>query len=150
MNDNLPELRDIHLPEGISWWPPAYGWFVILAVIIGGYFLYKLIKLWRIKSRKLYALHILKTLDKKEIIESSIKISELLRRICVYMYPEAVSLEGEKWINFLKKSGKSKLSDKAADLLRNAPYVNPQKNNYNAIDLEDLSEFSRQWIGENL
>ena len=34
MNDNLPELRDIHLPEGISAFPPAYGWYVITIAII--------------------------------------------------------------------------------------------------------------------
>ena len=30
MEQNLPELRDIHLPEGVSAFPPAYGWWVIL------------------------------------------------------------------------------------------------------------------------
>ena len=34
MQDNLPELRDIHLPESIPAFPPAYGWWVILAGII--------------------------------------------------------------------------------------------------------------------
>jgi hypothetical protein len=25
-------LRDIHLPEPISWWPLAYGWWILLGV----------------------------------------------------------------------------------------------------------------------
>ena len=34
MEQNLPELRDIHLPEGVSAFPPAYGWWVILGGIL--------------------------------------------------------------------------------------------------------------------
>ena len=34
LDNNLPELRDIHLPDGVSAFPPAYGWWVILATII--------------------------------------------------------------------------------------------------------------------
>lgn len=30
--DNLPELRDIHVPDGVSAFPPAYGWWVVWPV----------------------------------------------------------------------------------------------------------------------
>ena len=31
-------LRDLHLPEGIGWWPLAPGWWVVIAlVMIGGF-----------------------------------------------------------------------------------------------------------------
>lgn len=27
-------LRDIHLPEAVSWWPPAIGWWILLVLIL--------------------------------------------------------------------------------------------------------------------
>lgn len=32
--DQLKQLKDIHLPESISWWPPAVGWWVLLLLVI--------------------------------------------------------------------------------------------------------------------
>ena len=32
---DLP-LRDIHLPDAVSWWPPAPGWWIIAAVLLLG------------------------------------------------------------------------------------------------------------------
>jgi hypothetical protein len=32
--DPLSELRDIHLPSAISWWPPAIGWWIVLLIFI--------------------------------------------------------------------------------------------------------------------
>jgi len=28
------QLRDVHLPEAISWWPLAWGWWALLAIIL--------------------------------------------------------------------------------------------------------------------
>ena len=103
MNDNLPELRDIHIPDGVSMWPPAYGWFVIAGSLFFVFMMYKIYKSWQLKSRKKYALRFLSALDETQIITSAVKISELLRRICIYRYPEAVSLKGGSWFDFLQK-----------------------------------------------
>ncbi len=31
--DPLVELRDIHLPAAVSWWPPAVGWWLLLLLL---------------------------------------------------------------------------------------------------------------------
>lgn len=151
MPDNLPELRDIHLPEGVSAFPPAYGWFVIAAVLISLFFLGKIIKLARQKSKKLYALRLLGRLPLDKYLAAAVGMSEILRRICVYKYPSAASLSGQDWIEFLNAHSKTKMTKKTADLLLNAPYM-PEtgEKDFSVADALKLKEFCKKWIGENL
>lgn len=148
--DNLPELRDIHIPEGVSVFPPAYGWLVILGAIIAAFVLVELILFIRRKSKKLYALRLLKNIDAQNNILSAVQMSELLRRICVYKYKEAVTLFGQSWINFLNEHAKHKISGKTARLLLDAPYVSIDTQTYGIEDLNNLRDFCQKWIGENL
>lgn len=150
MPDNLPELRDIHLPDGVSAFPPAYGWGVILATLLGLIILYHLIKLARQKSKKLYALHLLNNITCNNSLKSAAAMSEILRRICVYKYPAAASLSGQEWIDFLNNHSKTKLNNKTADLLLNAPYVPEKSGKFATADVVCLRLFCQKWIGENL
>ncbi len=150
MSDNLPELRDIHIPQDVSNFPLGYGWLVLLCTILGGIILYKLIRIAIIKSRKLYALRLLKNIPLANIQKSASNMSEILRRICVYKYPEALVLSGNDWIAFVNSKSKAKLDGKTAELLANAPYMPKNSTTYNVEDLAKLKSFCIKWIGENL
>ena len=149
MDSNLPDLRDIHLPsEAVSIWPLAYGWWVILLVIVSILLLFWLVMFLRRKSKKLYALKILSSLHNNNR-NSIIKMSEILRRICVYKYPQATSLFGQQWIDFLNIHCSQKISGAVADLLISAPYMKTTSV-INAQDITKLRDFCASWIGENL
>jgi len=150
MNNNLPELRDIHIPDGVSVFPLAYGWYVIMAVIVLIFVAYRVYHIWRRRSRKIYALKLLSELNDNDVILSAVKVSELLRRICLYRYPDAVVLHGKPWLSFLSSHTKSKLSIRAGELLLNAPYIKISDNNFSVDDFVNLKVFARSWIGENL
>ncbi len=47
----LQQLRDIHLPADPSWWPPAFGWWLILALLLGGIG-WLVISAWRAHRRR--------------------------------------------------------------------------------------------------
>lgn len=89
MEQNLPELRDIHLPEGVSAFPPAYGWWVILGGILLLLLLTELFLIVRRKSKKRYALYLLAHVRQENAVAAALQMSEILRRICVYKYKEA-------------------------------------------------------------
>ena len=150
MNDSLPELRDIHLPDGVSIFPPAYGWYILILAAIVCFLLIKLYYLLRRKNRKHYALKMLSELNRQDIIFSVTQISELLRRICVYRYPQAVALSGQRWLDFIQQHGHEKLSEQNKILLLNAPYMKNDSQKYNIQNLDDIITFARSWVGENL
>ncbi len=150
MPDNLPELRDIHLPDGVSAFPPAYGWWIILATIIALVTLVYMISIIRRKSKKLYALHLLQNIYCNNTIASAVEMSGLLRRICIFKYKEAITLSGTNWINFLNSKTKKPLADKTAELLLNAPYIPQNSKGFAQSDVIALRQFCKNWIGENL
>ena len=150
MQDNLPELRDIHLPlTEISFFPPAWGWWVMLAVLATLGVAVWLIRTALRKSKKRYALRLLENARRPDPA-SAVKMSQILRRICVYKYKSAAALFGIDWIEFLNRHSKVKISGKAARLLLDAPYMNAASKSYDSSDIADLYRFCRSWIGENL
>ncbi len=148
--DNLPELRDIHLPDGVSAFPPAYGWWVVLAGILIAVLLVYLVLLLRRKSKKLYALYLLNKIPTNDALTAGIAISAILRRICVFKYKEAAVLSGEAWLKFLNSKSKHKLSGEAAELLLVAPYVRNGSQQFTPEDAQRLKKLCRDWIGANL
>ena len=148
--DNLPNLRDIHIPDGVSAFPPAYGWWVMLLALLlmGG--VYQFIKIYRHRSKKLYALRLLNNIRYDNVVENAKAMSELLRRICVLKYPQASTIFGQKWIDFLNAHNSKTLDAKTSDLLVDAPYMPFSTTKYNMDDAESLRRFCQQWIGENL
>lgn len=150
MEQNLPELRDIHLPDGVSAFPPAYGWWVILGTILAVFLMAELIIFLRKKSKKLYALRLIKHVHNQNVVASALQMSEILRRICVYKYNSAATLFGKEWIEFLNRHSKVKLEGKAARLLVDAPYISQDTKTYGPDDVLALQAFCKSWIGENL
>ena len=148
--DNLPEIRDIHIPEGVSLFPIAYGWWFILLGLIGAIILIKLIALTIRTSKKIYALKQLKNINTDKPVVAAIKFSELLRRICHFKFKDASALYGEDWIKFLNDHTSHKIADDCAKLLIYAPFMNIDDKSYSSQTAEKLKTFCKYWIGANL
>lgn len=148
--DNLPELRDIHLPEvGILAFPPAYGWWVLLGLFLATLAIYELVLLFLRKSKKRYALKLLDEYPQNSI-NAAVQMSELLRRVCVLKYKDAVSFYGEEWIDFLNQHSFQKMDKKTSKLILDAPYIRADSAAYTSDDIAELHSFCKSWIGENL
>jgi hypothetical protein len=146
MEPNLP-LRDIHLPDPISWWPPAPGWWLLLFGVPT--LLILLVWLWRFLRRKTVKKLALAELE--SIAESDADAREkvqqlaiLMRRIALSVYPreQVASLVGEQWLAFLDGPlGKNSFSEGAGRLFIEAPYRREVR-----ADLDALLVLCREWI----
>lgn len=150
MNDNLPELRDIHLPQGVSPFPIAFGWWLALAAVILLFLIIQFAFYLRRYSKSRYALKLLQNISIQNAVYAAEQMSEILRRICVFKYKDATTLLGKDWLEFLNKHSKQELHGRPAELLLNAPYIPQDSTNYTAEDAKVLQEYCQKWIGDNL
>ncbi len=157
LNEQTLELRDIHLPEPISWWPIAPGWWMIAASVI-------LLVIVFFISRKIYLSRRLRreisaelvnikqqfqtTQDKSQLAKS---LSVLLRRACITYYPaeHIAGLTGNDWLLYLdttmaSSAGDKKFQSDIGQALLDAPYL-PQDTELD-YDAQALIQLCQSWL----
>ncbi|PCJ45992.1 MAG: hypothetical protein COA74_14645 [Gammaproteobacteria bacterium] len=149
----LQNLRDIHLPDSVSFWPPAPGWW-ILAFLVLSLICWLIWKVWekyqqkhllRLSMAKLEQLNVAfeEHQDARQLIG---QYSSLLRRVSMALFSrsEVASLTGNSWLNFLDNRANTNLfASDAGYLLLNAPYQRPEKT---IEHLDQLSLAVKIWI----
>jgi hypothetical protein len=144
-------LRDIHLPGAIGAWPPAPGWWILAAVIIGA----ALFAFMRYRShfRERVALKALRrTLARlgegAEPAHCLQQISMIVRRFAMST-PERVDavagLTGERWLKYLdSRWERAEFTSGVGRALAVAPYVPPGR--VRAGDVTVLGALSVDWV----
>ena len=148
--DPLSELRDIHLPDPVSWWPPAPGWWIVVSVVIGflalsiwGY------RRWRKITPYRSAYHSLQGLREsyganrqgQKLVGG---LSILLRRYAMSRYSreEVAGLTGHQWLAFLNKTGNTDLfTNGVGHVLVSVPYGSGE-----SVDGEELLDLAESWL----
>lgn len=145
----LANLRDIHLPEAVSFWPLGPGYYALLGLLI--------IVLLLILKRKQ---HQNRTAPKREALLALLKIendyhegatskhtatelNHLLKRVALVYHPRAdvASLHSGAWVDFLEKTSRG-IDFKSVQIsLIDTPF-NPNSEE----DLEALLSAARRWI----
>ena len=125
------QLADIHLPTGVADWPPAYGWWVLLAVLIILFLLglrYQLKRRQQKQQQKALLEHIdhwEKKLKQGQGVSALAGLNTLLKRIALQYYPrqQVAHLSGQQWLAFLDKSvGMTSFVKGDGKLLETLPY----------------------------
>ena len=145
----LSELKDIHLPDPIGFWPLAYGWWLLLILIlfIAGWG----IIMWRKKVQSALAqrqaLSLLSNIDVTQKTWPR-QLNTLLKRLAMAYFPkhEVANLHGKEWRLFLVSQLPVKKQANFAELFsllqanfyRSAPRTQP--------DFERSVEQVRNWI----
>jgi hypothetical protein len=145
MNPSLNQLRDIQGIEGVPWWPPAPGWWVIAAVILT-----LAVLAWRFRTsirlripplpvftlgswrwdaaRQLRALS--RRANTQEIKHTAAELSELVRRIAMARKGReaCAGLTGQAWLDWLAGNDPKGFDwSREGRLLLEAPYAPPGK-----------------------
>lgn len=128
-------LRGLHLPEAVGWWPPAPGWWVLVALLLG-------VSGWLIRRGMRHRAHAAarrKALRKLEESRSAYayhgnpvmlgtEVSELLRRTMLAYAPRAeiAGLTGDAWLAWLDRDlDEPRFRQGAGRSLLDLPYRNP-------------------------
>jgi hypothetical protein len=122
-------LRDIHVPDPISWWPPAVGWWFVAAVVLAA-----AVWVWRYrKKRRSVGYRMRRELttlrqsfardnDVDRLVQQG---SLLLRRACLSGFPreQVAGLTGAAYLAFIDRLAEADfLPERRAALLRDGPY----------------------------
>jgi hypothetical protein len=150
--DPLAQLRDIHLPDPVGFWPLAPGWWllsllIILAVIAIGYYLRKRFIRNRYRRQALAHFNNLK-LQQLSPQEQLQQINYLLKQTAQAAHSEidVANLSGKKWLGFLDQSGNtSDFSNGVGQVLEEGPYK-PTTTDFNSSELLTLTQ---RWIKQH-
>ncbi|MDD4906494.1 MAG: DUF4381 domain-containing protein [Methylobacter tundripaludum] len=150
MNPTLLDLKDIHEPEAIGWWPPAIGWWVLAVsiplLIISLVWLYKrLTRKTALKTAKKILARI-KLDAARDNLQKLGELSVLVRRVAISVSPraKAAGLTGRQWLEFLDTSVKgTPFSEGIGQLLADAPY---RKTPPTELEISQLIDLCEDWL----
>ncbi len=152
--DPLADLRGWHLPEPVSWWPPAVGWWVLglLGILLTAILIRWLLVRYRARAAARAAQRELRDLQAafetdRDAGAFGRGISRLLRRFALARFPrrQIAGLAGADWLAFLDThGGDGRFRDGPGRILVEAPY-----RPVDAIPAEELVALVREWIALN-
>ncbi|BCU07503.1 DUF4381 domain-containing protein [Allochromatium tepidum] len=149
----MADLRDWHLPDPVSWWPPAPGWWLVAAVVLIALAL--VVRLWlRRRGRTSLQRAARRELEQmgRELAAGGdrrrylAELSRLLRRLALARYPRAqvAGLTGDDWLAFLDATGGAgEFSDGVGRVLVESAYRPADQMDFN---LERLTALIGRWI----
>jgi len=132
ITDPLAGLRPYHLPEPVSWWPPAPGWWllaVLLSVLAAAVYGWRRHRRAGRRSARLAARELARLRRALEADGDALAcmrgLSRLTRRFVLARFPadHAAGLCGEAWLAYLAdKSGEPAFLTGPGRRLADAPY----------------------------
>jgi hypothetical protein len=152
--DPLVDLRGYHLPDPVSWWPPAPGWWLLallglaLLVLLAGWLVrrHRRGAASRAAQAELAAIRAALAQD-GDAAACARGLSRLLRRFALVRFPRraVAGLSGEAWLAFLDaQGGAGRFQSGPGRLLLDAPYRPPQD-----LPIAELASLVEDWIRRN-
>lgn len=153
--DPLAQLKDIHLPEAVGWWPPAPGWWLLalLALLVFSYLVRLLVRSYRNNCYRREALTCLETIERQGSESTTSQchaLLTLLRRTAKTAYP-GLGLESELVPDMLHRLNRGCRKPVFEEMLRHTlrdQLYRPDPSLPEAC-LKKLTEGTRRWIKQH-
>jgi len=137
---SLDRLHDIALPPAVAWWPPAPGWYVVIALVLvaAAWMMLRGWERWQSNAYRREAARELASLD------SCAAIAELLRRTALAIAPRPVVAEktGTAWLDWLAAQCPEPMPDTVRTQLTAGVYGPPAASH----ELNVLRDYAARWI----
>lgn len=136
---SLENLRDIAVPPPVSWWPPAPGWWVVLATL-GVVGLALGWRAWLAWKKNAYRRQALRELGRAATPQ---EIAEILKRTALAAFPRSnvASLSGDAWCSWLGSSCGTNVPSAVQATLTESVFGGA-----NNASLEELRAYASKWI----
>lgn len=147
------QLRDIHLPDSVSWWPLAPGYWIILIIIALLVVSAWLFRRWQHQQKLKQVIQVeFRRIERdyqqsNDALRLTKELSVLLRRVSLACFPESdcESLVGERWLTFLDQQlqNSGEFSQGVGKVLATAPY-----SRHIDIDAQALLTLCQRWTNQ--
>jgi len=147
------QLRDVHLPSEISWWPLAFGWWLLIGasfVCLIALTIYVRRQRRKAMYRKTALAELNHAFDRWRNDQDTARYlraaNAVLKRCVLHIAPEQhlVARTGKLWLNTLNEFVKQPLSSKTENALTKECYQAQP-----GTDIESLHTELRAWLGSH-
>lgn len=116
--DPLAQLKDIHPPAAVDWWPLDWGWWLLIALFIGalvGVAIY--VRRRKAFNRPRKEARVLLTQIKETDENWPMQVNEVLKRtaLCYFPHEEVAKLYGNGWKAFMLRHVSNKYHNEYID-----------------------------------
>ncbi len=137
---SLERLHDIVVPTAVPFWPPAPGWYVLLAALacLGAIGIYQFWSHWKANAYRRAALRELNQAT------SASAIAEILKRSALAIAPRAAiaALTESQWPQWLSSRAEEPMPEQVAEQLSRAIY----QKSASVEELSALRSYAAYWI----
>ena len=144
------QMRDVHLPDAISWWPLAPLWWLAIAIVLISLMLV-ILKIRRTRKAKAYRheanIELQRHYTKWQNDEPQSDnlylqhANRVLKRVAIYLDSSSSKLSGEKWIDYLQRYSPKPLSEETRAALSTGLY---QANT--SADVKEIHKELCNWL----
>jgi hypothetical protein len=145
----LQDLKDIRTPASIESWPPAYGWWLLVLLVVVGL---SLLTIWLLKAQKIrlakrQALKALQQIDASNL-DCVPQLNQLLKRVALNYFPNqnVQLMHGAQWTDFLVKTLPRKKAKQVTETFELMQQILYQPNTSENTEFPRYSKSVETWI----